>query len=148
MHRQIAHLEQALAQLVTPGQDRLAHRVKVDLVGLAKRALRRRIVKAQRLDEIAIKLNAHREAIQRHEHVENPAAHRKRPRIFTDGSAGVATLQEALDRQITIQLLLGSDDVNEIGKRILRHHPPRQRFHRRDHHLRRQHTALRQPKQR
>ena len=95
-----------------------------------------------RLDEIAEKFDPHREAIQRHKHVENPAAHRIGSGVFTDGRSGVSALRQSLDGLIAIQLLFRSDDVDEVCKRSLGHHFARQRFDGSDHDLRRQHAGL------
>ena len=66
---------------------RLAHRVHVDLVDGAHGPLRLGVEEADRLDQIAEELDAQREAIERHEGVDDAAAHGERARILDDRHA-------------------------------------------------------------
>ena len=98
MRGAIAGLEQALAQPIAAREHRLAHRVHVDLLDGAHGPLRLGIEEADRLDQIAEELDAQREAIERHEDVDDAAAHGERARILDDRHARVAALDQLVDR--------------------------------------------------
>ena len=83
--------------------DRLAHRVQVQLLQRAQRALRAGVVEADRLDLVAEQLDAHRVPVDRREDVDDRAAHGEGAGVLDHRRAREAGGQQHRDRLVAVE---------------------------------------------
>ncbi len=134
------------ARIGTLGSDGVAHGVQVQLAQRAQRALRGRVVQAQRLDLVAVKLDAHGVLVDGGKDVDDGATHGERAGILDDGRAREAGAREGGDGLLAIERRARADRPAERVERRARHDAPEQRLRRRDEHARRE--PAREAKQR
>jgi hypothetical protein len=108
--------EHARPELGAGGAHGLAHGMEVELVQIAQRALRARVVEADRLDQVAEQIDAHGQPVERGKDVHDPAAHGERAGILDDRRAPVARALQEADELLPVQLLLRNDEVAELGQ--------------------------------
>ncbi len=98
-----------LPHVARAGGDGLAHRVQVDHVDRAQRALALRIEHAERFHLVAEQLDAHRVRRERREHVDEAAAHGERARLVHHGRARPSPRDEERGELVAIDRVLRPD---------------------------------------
>ena len=137
---------QPAAHVARAGVDRLAHRMEVDPLDRAQRALRLGVEPAQRIDLVAEQLDPHRVRRERRVDVDHPAAHRERARFVDHGRAGPAACDQQPGELVAIDHLALAQGPAARGELGGRHGAPDQRLGR-GHHQPRPQRGLGQPVQ-